>query len=718
MTVRFHSSIALKLTLLVLLGAGMVFALVLTYSYVSSRQIILDESKDGALNLAVGMSRKIEQEFLAVGKVSKSFAGFVETSNWDEKTLLETLRRMVVDNSEIYGMAVAFQPYAFDKKILKYEPYYYKAPDGLKFSNGDAPGQSYFQQDWFYIPVQLKTPVPSEPYFDETAGGVLLVTYSYPFFELSEDGKQLGVRGVIAADVSLGWLEKLVSSVNETKDGFCFVVTNTGTFVTHPNSDYVMKESLFSLAESHGDQRLRSIGREILGSKKGFIDVGSSLGGQDSFLAYSQILSTGWVFGAVFPKSELFSEVDQLHHKTFIVSIFGIGLLVLVSVFVARSIARPLKEMAAATQKVAVGDLDIELKASNRTDEVGLLAQSFTQMAQGLKERDFIRDAFGRYVTQEVVNRLLQSSDGLKLGGEIREISMMMSDIRGFTALTANMNPEHIITLLNRYLGRMVDTLIDFRGIIDEIIGDGILAFFGAPEPLEDHPERAVACALKMQEAMAEINAWNIADGLPTLEMGIAVNTGNVVVGNIGSDKRKKYGAVGPDVNFTGRMESFTVGGQVLVSQSTYDRLSDILDVKDILEIEMKGFQGKVKLYDVIGIRGKYTVALKRLEETLRVLEKPITMTYYQLSQKTVSSQGTVGTLKQVSHREAVMTCPEPMELWENVMIVPHDENGEIPQAVIYAKVISFEEAQGVHYIKAHFTSVSPKALHVLEEAV
>ena len=154
---------------------------------------------------------------------------------------------------------------------------------------------------------------------------------------------------------------------------------------------------------------------------------------------------------------------------------------------------------------------------------------------------------------------------------------------------------------------------------------------------------------------MAEINAWNIANGLPTLEMGIAVNTGNVVVGNIGSDKRKKYGAVGPDVNFTGRMESFTVGGQVLVSQSTYDRLSDILDVKDTLEIEMKGFQGKVKLYDVIGIRGKYTVALKRLEETLRVLEKPITMTYYQLSQKTVSSHGTVGTLKeQVSHREAL----------------------------------------------------------------
>ena len=195
-------------------------------------------------------------------------------------------------------------------------------------------------------------------------------------------------------------------------------------------------------------------------------------------------------------------------------------------------------------------------------------------MAEGLKESDFIRDAFGRYVTQEVVNRLLKSHDGLKLGGEIREISMMMSDIRGFTALTANMKPEDIITLLNRYLGKMVDILLDFRGIMDEIIGDGILSFFGAPEPLEDHPQRAVACALTMQQVMAEINTRNLADGLPTLEMGIAVNTGNVVVGNIGSDKRIKYGAVGPDVNFTGRMESFSVGGQVLISQSTFERLS------------------------------------------------------------------------------------------------------------------------------------------------
>lgn len=717
MNYRPHSSIALKLTLLVLLGSGLVFGLVLTYSYVSSRQIILDEAKDGAMNLAVGMSRKIEQEFLAVGKIAKSVAVFLETSNWDEKTLLETIRRTVVDNSEIYGMAVGFQPYAFHKNVEKYQPYYYKGNNGLEFSNADDPGENYFQMDWFYIPVQLKAPVPSEPYF-ESAGSVLLVTYSYPFFQLTENGKQLEVRGVVAADVSLEWLVKLVNSVNETQKGFCFVVTNTGTFVTHPNFDYVMKESLFSLAESNGDERLRSLSRQIFKTQKGFIDVGSSLGGEDSFLAYSHILSTGWVFGAVFPKSELFSEVDRLHHKTFLASLVGIGLLALVSVFVARSIAQPLKEMAAATKKIAVGDLDVELRAVNRTDEVGVLAQSFDKMAQGLKERDFIRDAFGRYVTQEVVNRLLDSHDGLKLGGEIREISMMMSDIRGFTALTAKMKPEDIITLLNRYLGKMVQILLDHRGIIDEIIGDGILAFFGAPEPLENHPELAVACALKMQLSMREMNDRNLKDGLPRLEMGIAVNTGTPVVGNIGSDQRVKYGAVGPDVNFTGRVESFTVGGQVLITQSTYDRLADILEIRKTLQVEMKGFTGKVTLYDVKGIRGKHAVTLEDEEKSMRSLKKPLPVTCYRLKEKTVSNDGIRALLTQISDSEAWFECAEPMETWENLRLAPHGPDGETSEATIYAKVLSTEQKDHMYLTLIHFTSISPQALDILNTAV
>lgn len=718
MTKRFRSSIAFKLALFVLCGSVAVFSIVLFYSYVYSRQIILDEAKSKALNLALAMSRKIEQQFMAVGKLPKSLAGFLESSAFDQKTLFSVMQRMVSDNSEIYGMAVAFQPYAFDLKTQAYAPYFYKTHQSLQFCQLGTPKYDYFQQDWFHIPIELKAPVPSEPYFDEGGGNILMVTYSFPFFYNSDDGKRMEVRGVVTADVDLAWLSKFIEDMNESRKGFSFVITDAGGFVTHPIFDYVMKESLFSLAESYHDPRLRAIGRQILHSNNGFLDAGTSFSPENSFLAYSKILSTGWTFASIFPKDELFAEVSRLHWANFLLSLVGIGLLALLAVLVARSIAQPLTQMVTATKKIAVGDLNIELDSVHRTDEVGVLAQSFTQMAEGLKERDFIRDAFGRYVTQEVVNRLLHSHDGLKLGGEIRNISIMMSDIRGFTALTSNMKPEEIITLLNRYLGEMVDILLDFRGIIDEIIGDGILAFFGAPEPLEDHPERAVACALKMQQAMAEINTINMVDGLPRLEMGIAVNTGSVVVGNIGSDKRIKYGAVGPDVNFTGRMESFSVGGQVLVSQSTYERLSSILVVKNILEVNMKGFEHKVRLYDVSGIKGKYSIALGSRDEIFKVLANPLTITYFPLNQKTVSSKGTLGTLREVSQREASIVCAEPLAVWGNIRIILHWKHEQISKAVIYAKVISVDDANEVYHVKVHFTSVSSHAMNILEKAV
>lgn len=133
MRAKFHSSIALKLTLLVLLGSVAVFSLVLTYSYIYSQRIILDEAKGNALNMALAMSRKMEQEFVAVGKIPKSLAGFLESSDVDPKTLLNLTKRMVVDNPEIYGMAVAFQPYAFDNKIEAYAPYFFKTDQGIQF---------------------------------------------------------------------------------------------------------------------------------------------------------------------------------------------------------------------------------------------------------------------------------------------------------------------------------------------------------------------------------------------------------------------------------------------------------------------------------------------------------------------------------------------------------------------------------------------------------
>jgi len=705
-----HSSISLKITVLVLCGASLVFSLALAYSYSYSRSIILDEAEKSAKSLTLSVARRIEQEFRAAGKVPKALAAVLEASNPNKETLLPIISRMVEDSREIYGSAVAFEPGAFEKDLHWFAPYYFKGKSGITYEQLGSDSYDYFTKDWYQLPKVLERPVWTDPYFDEGGGGILMTTCSRPFFERGESGGKAKVKGIITADVSLEWLTGVLSSVQVARTGYCFIISDTGTFVSHPDPDLIMSESIFSLADERRDTALRTIGLAMKRGDLDFKEIGPALSGEEAFLAYAQIPSPGWSLGAIFPKKELLADMNSLHQTTVLVAAGGLILLLVVSVLVARSIARPLRSMAAATEKVAHGDLDIDLTNIRTTDEVGRLAQSFMRMTEGLRERDRIRDTFGRYLTREVVNRLLESKDGLRLGGENREITMIMSDLRGFTALTSNMPPQQVLAFLNRYLGKMVEILIDYQGTIDEIIGDGILAFFGAPEPLDDHPARAVACALRMQAAMDEVNALNEADGLPRLDMGVAVNTGSVVVGNIGSEKRAKYGAVGSQVNFTGRMESFTVGGQVLISSSTHERLSQFLDIRNVLQVEMKGVPGTVTLYDVRGIKGPYEAHLPDRDETPVPLEMPINVQVYQLNQKIVAESQVKARITHISLTSAVMVLKSAIGQWEDVRLLILNDEMELVPGEVYAKVVSVGTTGDDCEATVRFTSVSPEA--------
>ena len=189
----------------------------------------------------------------------------------------------------------------------------------------------------------------------------------------------------------------------------------------------------------------------------------------------------------------------------------------------------------------------------------------------------FIRETFGRYLTDEVVATVLESPTGLQIGGEKRKITMMMS---GSPRLHVSVGTTAAATgrsLLNRYLTTMVAVIKQYQGTIDEFIGDAIFVLFGARVWQEDDAERAVACAVAMQLAMAGINEQNRQEDLPEIEMGIGVHTGQVVVGNIGSPERMKYGVVGSHVNLTSRIQSFTMGGvRMLIFGATMQEVGKI----------------------------------------------------------------------------------------------------------------------------------------------
>ena len=233
----------------------------------------------------------------------------------------------------------------------------------------------------------------------------------------------------------------------------------------------------------------------------------------------------------------------------------------------------------------------LALKAAN--DQVLRLLQTVeTQNA-------FIRQVFGRYLTDDVVQTILDSPDGLRLGGERREITIMMADIRGFTQIASRLEAPDVMKLVNHFLSVMTEVIQRHGGTIDEFIGDAVLVLFGAPHPLEDHAKKAIACALDMQNAMPDVNRLNAAAGLPAVGAGIGINTGEIIVGNIGSAKRMKYGVVGHHVNFTSRIESYTEGGQILVSDRTRQLGSESIAYGQSLRVRPKGWDEDVTLHHV-----------------------------------------------------------------------------------------------------------------------
>ena len=216
-------------------------------------------------------------------------------------------------------------------------------------------------------------------------------------------------------------------------------------------------------------------------------------------------------------------------------------------------------------------------------------------------ERAFIRETFGSYLSDEVVTEILKSNEGVKLGGEMRDMSILVSDIVGFTTTTESMEPHQIVNIINRYLERMIDVIARHGGTIDEFTGDGILVFFGAPRRLPNHIKQAVACAIEMQESMKKLNKENVQIGLPPMKMGIAINCGELVVGNIGSEKRKKYGAVGSPINIAFRLEEKVRPGEILVTQAVKDRIGKKLLTGSHWIDNIKG-TGNTTIYQVVGM--------------------------------------------------------------------------------------------------------------------
>jgi adenylate cyclase len=381
-----------------------------------------------------------------------------------------------------------------------------------------------------------------------------------------------------------------------------------------------------------------------------------------------------------------------------------------------------LKHLTWKTQQIAAGDLE------QKVDFMGDFSTAFNTMTQQLKEsreqlvdlnkqlerrNHFIRATFGRYTSDDIVGVLLDMPEGLKLGGEKREITLLMSDLRGFTALAERLDATAVVALLNHYLSAMVEVIHRTGGTIDEIIGDAIFVLFGAPIVMPDAAGRAARCALEMQQAMRGINENNFKMGWPEIEMGIGIHTGEVVVGNIGSTKRSKYGVVGRTVNLTARIESFTVGGQVLLSPTSITAAGPGLILGDKVQVHAKGMREPLVCRELLGHENHPELSLQEEEASFTILAAPIPFSYMSLTGKHLDEQMHPGALLALSARRALVEVIGTLESYANIMLRLEPE-AIADESELYAKVIRpFDESSGQYMI--HFTSLPPAAQERLQ---
>ncbi len=346
---------------------------------------------------------------------------------------------------------------------------------------------------------------------------------------------------------------------------------------------------------------------------------------------------------------------------------------------------------------------------------INLLERNQAQ-AQLEKANQVIRKTFGQYLSDDIVDTILASPDGTALGGEKRFVTIMMTDLRGFTSIGERMPAEDVVGIINIYLEVMTDIILKYQGTIDEFIGDAIFVIFGAPVLRDNDAKRAVACAVEMQLAMTEVNKRCREKGYPEVHQGIGINSGQLVVGNIGSKKRKKYGVVGKNVNLTARIESYTVGGQIFISENTVEECGEhLLRLDDSMEVMPKGVKKPITIYEVGGIGGEFNLYLPdKVEAPLVDMDEPLPIQFIILEGKHAGGEINPGHIRRMLGAEAEIEADVTAEKLTNIKISVFDPTGAEITSDLYAKVIK-EISEKPGLMRVNFTSIPTEVKDLFE---
>ena len=324
-----------------------------------------------------------------------------------------------------------------------------------------------------------------------------------------------------------------------------------------------------------------------------------------------------------------------------------------------------------------------EIKAAREIKELNTKLES---------RNELLRMAFGRYFSNEVVEEILEKPDGANIGGVKKVVTVMMADIRGFTAISENYDAGTITDMINNFLGKMTDIIFEHKGSVIEFIGDAILAVFGAPVETDNPEFDAVSAAIDMQNAMKSVNEFNRNMGYPRIEVGIGLHKGELFIGNIGSEKMMRYNIIGGTVNMCSRIESCSIGGQILASDELVKNIKDKIEIANSTEIIVKGISTKIVVHDICGLsNGEDRHKLnKRSDEEFISLRTEVEVSLYAIRNGEIDLKPYPAVITAMSGKCASveMKTDEKPELYTDVEIIANDKQDAEKIKNSYGKVM------------------------------
>lgn len=480
--------------------------------------------------------------------------------------------------------------------------------DAVMATESNSVGRNYRFREYFVSAIQGR-PFTTGIIIGTAIGGAG-VYLSHPV-----QGPDGLIIGIIMLRVPAQAIHNIVEDERQVRDRTGFIVDADGVVIYHPDAQWKQK-SLVPLdpATQKRIAQDRRFGRETIDSLDlkslhdavtGTKDAGSLVyagrDGADQVAGYAPVRIHPWTVVVTAPESAFSAPLrDFFWRNVGMVALVGI-LFALLALGFARSLTQPLGRLTNSARALSAGRFDEAKTDIRRADEIGVLANTFNDMAVTLRDREHERDIFGRLVSPEVRDKLIKGE--LKLGGEQLRVAVLFSDIRGFTSISEATGPHDVVFMLNEYLTEMAEAVKPFDGYINNFIGDAIVVVFGAPTGGDSMEWRAVQAAFAMRERLAALNERRVARGDERIDNGIGIAAGRVIAGQMGSPERCIYTVIGDTVNVAARIESLTrdvEGHAVLVNEAIEKVVRErAVVVTDLGKHTLKGRKESVAVFAV-----------------------------------------------------------------------------------------------------------------------